>query len=158
MATSLQDIVKEKISAIILKWGQGEVELMKKILVQKGKIASKFLYNSLKAEMKDDLQLIIHMAEYGDDINDGRKPGKFPPLAPLKKWLQIKGLPEAALFPIAKKIKEKGTKPTNFTEPFTTDIAALQKKLLEGIGPELLAFFKKELEAAKVFETKTIQL
>lgn len=41
---------------------------------------------------------------YAAAANYGRKPGKMPPLEPIRQWLRRHGLPEQWAFPIARKI------------------------------------------------------
>lgn len=40
----------------------------------------------------------------------GRRRGKMPPLAAIVEWVRVKGLPERAAYPIARKIGREGTK------------------------------------------------
>lgn len=147
MANSIEDILKDRIRSILLKWGREEVLKMQKILQSKGKIATGVLYRSLKAEVREDLNLILSMSPYAAEVDVGRKPGKMPPLAPLRRWAKIRGIPEAAVFSIAKHIKEYGTKGANFTEPFRADNEILQERLLKALGKDLLEYFKEQIEA-----------
>lgn len=85
------------------------------------------LYNSIKVSFDPDASIMrIQMLEYWKNVNDGRQPGTYVPLEPLKRWIKIKGLNrdtkgrfkkfniKSAAFAISKSIKENGIQPTNF--------------------------------------------
>ena len=54
---------------------------------------------------------IYSKADYGINVELGRKPGKFPPPKAISKWLRIQNIPQRALYPILKKIADKGIDP-----------------------------------------------
>ena len=85
------------------------------------------LYNSINVSFDPDAnRMRVKMLDYWKNVNDGRQPGTYVPLEPLKKWIKIKGLNrdpkgrfkkfniKSAAFAISKSIKEKGIQPTNF--------------------------------------------
>jgi len=39
----------------------------------------------------------------------GRRPGVMPPLDAIRQWVKVKGIPEAAIWPIAMKLKRQGS-------------------------------------------------
>jgi hypothetical protein len=43
-------------------------------------------------------------------VENGRAPGKMPPSAPIRAWMQVRGIDARAEWPIRKKIAEQGTK------------------------------------------------
>ena len=56
----------------------------------------------------------IRGRDYSEFLQNGRKPGKMPPIAPIERWVQVKlGLSgneaKGAAFAIAKKIAAEGT-------------------------------------------------
>ena len=61
----------------------------------------------------EDENIIVFDAPYAKDIERGRLPGAMPPLAPLIKWAESKGIkdPERAAFKIAEKISREGHRP-----------------------------------------------
>ena len=72
------------------------------------------LINSLRYELKETaegIEMLIIANDYFKYVEDGRKPGKMPPLNEILKWVNNKGLPSSAAFPIAKKIGKFGIKP-----------------------------------------------
>lgn len=60
-------------------------------------------------------------AKYGPFVEFGRRPGKRPPIDPIKKWARIKLGNEGAAFAIASKIASKGTKAQPFMLPALKD-------------------------------------
>jgi hypothetical protein len=92
---------------------------MKEIIQINGAIATGWLYKEVKArvsELKDDKYTIeISYPFYGKFIDEGRRPGKMPPIKDIADWCKIKGIPQSAAFPIAKSIGEKGFKGIHFT-------------------------------------------
>lgn len=72
------------------------------------------LINSLRFELKETaegIEMLIKGNDYFKYVENGRKPGKMPPLNEIIKWVSSKGLPRSAAFPIAKKIGKFGIKP-----------------------------------------------
>lgn len=47
--------------------------------------------------------------EYASYASNGRGSGRMPPDAAIRDWCKRKGIPESAVYPIRKKIAEKGT-------------------------------------------------
>lgn len=85
------------------------------------------LYNSINVSFDPEAnRMRVQMLEYWKNVNDGRQPGTYVPLEPLKRWIKIKGLNrdtkgrfkkfniKSAAFAISRSIKEKGIQPTNF--------------------------------------------
>ena len=56
---------------------------------------------------------LVNTKLYAPFVHDGRKPGKFPPLAPIALWVKRKGIGVPA-FVIARSIARKGTKANPF--------------------------------------------
>jgi hypothetical protein len=96
-----------------------------------GELAKSISFKYVKSgENNDSIQIIAE--DYADDVNSGRKLGTFPKVAPIKKWMEIKGIASKALFPIMKKIKEKGIKPFPFID-----------KVLQSKNDELVSILEK---------------
>ena len=47
------------------------------------------LSKSLKSSVQRQ-KLVIEMAEYGLYVDEGRRPGKFPPVDKIKEWIKSK--------------------------------------------------------------------
>lgn len=101
-------------------WGAQIVQDMKLELQLNGSLASDALYNSLSYNVKSELDefiLSFDMESYGKYVESGRKSGKYPPLSNIQKWTRLKGIPESAAFPIARKIFKFGIQPRPFIRP-----------------------------------------
>lgn len=136
----------EELIKVLTEYGGQVVEEMKTRLRGLSKVASGELINSLEfvVEVKNgQVVLSILGASYLDYVDKGRRPGKMPPIAPIKEWCKVKGIPESAAFPIAKNIGKFGVPPTNFfTISVTRRAKSLQKKIEEAIGKEVVILLK----------------
>jgi len=108
-------------------------------LTEKNLIASGELGNSIKLNVQPKVRLFgqiyrmqIRMAEYGENVDKGRAPGKGLPVGVLEEWLkypntlqkvtgqdkQMKDYERKSLaFVINRSIKQKGIKPKNWIQP-----------------------------------------
>ena len=99
-------------------------ELYKRKLTDKGINASYKLLNSVETTVKrndDEFTVTINLEDYWIYVENGRGPGKFPPIDKILEWIRIKPvipytdsrgrLPteEQLAFLIARKISEQGT-------------------------------------------------
>jgi hypothetical protein len=91
--------------------------------------------------------------DYWRFVDEGRKKGKYVPIAPLVKWARVKlGLSgdeaRGAAFAISKSIKKKGIKATNiFTDAikeFKRDIEPLKSNELK---QDVSAFIREALKS-----------
>jgi len=104
-----------------------------------GRLLKEIRVNAIKN--KDNYTLTLSYPFYGKFVDEGRKPGKMPPIKDIKEWTKLKGIPESAAYPIARKIGEKGTKGINFTEPFYDDV----KVVADIMGDAYAKYIVKEL-------------
>jgi hypothetical protein len=130
---------------------------MKSIIKLNGAFASGRLYDSIKYKVYKDRSEVYHLefdyVYYGLFVNYGRKPSnKMPPLNDIREWCRLKGIPQEAAFPIAKKIKEFGYKGINFTKPFETD-QAIVKEIMSEMGKKFADdFVEQTLRDVKYFD------
>jgi hypothetical protein len=133
---------KNKLEIALEVFGKEYIEEMGDILKKKDKIATRELIESidtkiLKTGFGTSYTLKIIAAKHLKYVDEGRRAGgKAPPIAPIKEWARVKGLPEGLAFPIAKKIGEEGIKPTHVIkkalDKVTTNIS--YRKLEDGVG------------------------
>ena len=104
-------------------------------LNKQNKNASGSLGKSLKSQLSYSGGSIISVRfkakEHWKFVDQGRKPGKFVPIAPLMRWAKVKlGLDEkeakSAAFAISRNIYKKGIKPTNI---FKNNITKFKKEI-----------------------------
>ena len=111
------------------KWAQNVVSNAKSILLNKKKIATGRLYNSIRYNVSSDGSISFSYAEEGKYVESGRRRGaRFPPPAPILKWIKIKGIKgrdrttgrfikdKALVFLIQRAISRDGIKPVPFMQ------------------------------------------
>lgn len=106
---------------VVKKWSAKTESAMKRILSSKGKGNSR-LYKQLKLIVRpkqNSIEISTGLPDYAVFVDKGRHPGKQPPLKSIIAWCKSKGIEKSAAFPIARKIGERGIKPTNFMKPFS---------------------------------------
>lgn len=98
-----------------------------KILIQElraaGKRSSGKLINSLNYRLASEgevLNMVFDGEDYFNVVDAGRRPGTFPPIQAISAWANVKGIPQSAVYPIAKSIYKFGIQPTNVFEKANT--------------------------------------
>ena len=114
--------------ATLDEYAEKAKELYKRKLTEKGINASYKLLNSVETTVKrgdDTFTVSINLEPYWIFVENGRKPGRFPPIDKILEWIRIKPvtpysdnrgrLPteEQLAFLIARKIAEQGTEGRN---------------------------------------------
>lgn len=65
----------------------------KNALIETGSVASSTLVNSVTTSVKvgtNRISVVMELADYWKWVEDGRKPGKFPPVDNIINWIQVK--------------------------------------------------------------------
>jgi hypothetical protein len=118
-----ESTIVQKLQNLLKFYGEDVIASL--IEKMRNKNASFEFVNSLRYELKNDLNQIIltvYGSETGIFINDGRKANSKPsPISNIKKWLTYKGLPESAAFPVARHIGRFGIEPTPLLKDFLTN-------------------------------------
>lgn len=143
---------KLQIQSFIQKFGQDVVNAQKQELQKKNSVATSRLLNSVNYRFKASIEKIIIefvSEDYGKFVDEGRKPGKFPPLNKIKAWTKVKGIPEKAAFPIAKKIWRFGIKPKPFIQkPFDRNRQGFVVELIKLYSKEIISDVKSAFKKA----------
>lgn len=122
------------------QYGKSKLDEMIKILNSAGKGDSNII-DSIDYEIEgDDIKFIF--PDYAKWVDEGRGPGKQPPLKKISDWTSRKGLPEKAAFPIARKIGREGIEPTNFMDPIR-DYADFIEGLEEATRKDIIENLQK---------------
>lgn len=114
-------------------------------LLQADKVATGNLLRSLNYEVIEVLENVlirINSEDYLSIVDKGRRPGKMPPLSPIKKWIEVRKIkpkdkngkvmkPDQAAFVIARSIGRKGIRPTNIIKKSIDNILKNKKQALE---------------------------
>jgi hypothetical protein len=91
--------------------------------------------------------LITSPFEYGEALESGRSPGKFPPPEPIQAWVEKKlGLSgkeaKAVAFLVARKIAKQGTKGAHMYEQTLEKNKERVISILEKIPDDILEMLK----------------
>lgn len=150
----------KNVISVLNDFGKLLVEEYKDNLILNNVNASDNLYNSVKYMLDVDskkFEVKLQLADYWKYVENGRKPGKWPPISAIEKWIEIKPvlprpmangqLPtnKQLAFLIARKIGLEGIAPRPILDKSIKDVWDVMKEFLE----EALA---KDVEA----EWKTI--
>jgi len=115
-------------------YGEAIVKALATNLRALGKAATGELIKSLEVEiLQDDGKSVIRLSakEYLRWVDKGRKPGTYPNITAISKWVKLKGISERAVFPIARSIKEKGIKKTDVVSKSIKETEQRYKKTFE---------------------------
>lgn len=87
-------------------------------------VATGSLLRSVRWEIVTDgrtLELEFPLADHWEFVEYGRRPGRMPPIGPIRDWLRVRGLPESMAFPVARRIGRDGIAARPFVRPAVTD-------------------------------------
>ena len=140
------------------KWAQSVVTNAKSILLRNKKIATGKLYNSITYNVSSDGDISFSYAEEGKYVESGRRRGaRFPPPAPILKWIKIKGIKgrdaktgrfikdKALVFLFQRAISRDGIKAVPFMQ-LAIDKATQQ--LLLDLEKSIAAYYEREIAKA----------
>lgn len=120
--------------------GVESIGFITKILAENDKQVTGNLIRSLDfkvIQQVDGLFLQILAAPYFKFVDEGRKPGKMPPVKPIQKWTEKKGIKFKKMsqgqtaFVIARSIGKKGIKPLNITNKLIDNIIRNKETLIK---------------------------
>lgn len=136
----------ESLYLLLNKYGVEMTKEMKTRLKGENKLDTKKLYNSIEykiLETNDSVELQFLMEEYGEYVDQGRRPGKQPPLSKIQAWCRRKKIPVKAAFPIARKIGRFGTPATYF---MTITVSRRQKQFEKDVENVMSEAVQKKIE------------
>lgn len=141
----------KKLSELVQKYGLSVVIAQKNLLSKQLISGSNSdLVQSIDFKSKitaGKIEIDFTSNEYGEFVNDGRKPGKYVPVSKLREWTRSKGIPDSAVFPINKKIFEKGIKPKPWINaPFSKTRENLKNEIVKLYREGIVSAFTKELK------------
>jgi hypothetical protein len=102
------------------------------------------------------IQTQIFALDYLTYVDKGRKPGTYPPIAPLLAWARVKGLPEGAAYGAQKNIYKGGIKPTNVIRKSNTlyeNSRQNNRKYEERMVNNIINIIEKNFNAAVIKTT-----
>ena len=140
------------------KWAQSVVTNAKSILLRNKKIATGKLYNSIRYNVSSDGDISFSYAEEGKYVESGRRRGaRFPPPAPILRWIKIKGIKgrdattgrfikdKALVFLFQRAISRDGIKAVPFMQ---LSIDKATQQLLLDLDKSITAYYEKEVAKA----------
>lgn len=147
------------------KIGKEFVDELKRELAILGKSSSGKLINSISYKLtqnNNDWYIEIISEDYLKFVDKGRKPGKMPPIAAIKPWVEQRGIKmmskskdgksgnvltsESAAYLIARSIGEKGIKPTHVIEKVEKYIfSKYESQIKIAIGNDYKDYIKKSI-------------
>jgi len=100
------------------EFGKDYVKVMVSLLKNNrpyAKVASGSLVNSINYRLQETangINLVLLANDYLTWVDRGRKPGTYPPIQAIQRWVAIKGIPKEAAWAIRRNIFKFGIKPT----------------------------------------------
>jgi hypothetical protein len=103
------------ISELLEAFGIDSVELIRNNMANAGQNASGKTSRAIEWKSPEPNKLIVDGPKFVYVLETGRKPGKRPPVSPIKEWLEAKSIPvsgsiDSAAWAISTAIGKKGTK------------------------------------------------
>ena len=151
-------MLDKSILEIEKKWAQKVVTNAKSILLRNKKVATRNLYNSIRYSVSSDGDISFEYAEEGKWVEQGRRKGaRFPPPAPILRWIKVKGIKgrdpktgrfikdTALVFLFQRAISRDGIKPVPFMQ-LAIDKAIQQ--LMVSLENSIVAYYNKQIGLA----------
>lgn len=135
-------------------------ELYKRKLTDKGINASYKLLNSVETVVRrndDEFIVTINLEDYWIYVENGRGPGRFPPVSKILEWIRVKSITpysdsrgrlpteEQLAFLIARKIAEQGTEPKRVLAETITELNSIYLPKLQRALDDDFARFESEI-------------
>lgn len=101
------------------RFGDDYIKILAQEIKRSGKSASGKLERSLDYRLKDEktaVDIVFEAEDYFQYVDEGRKPGSWPPIKAISNWARVKGISQSAVFPIARSIYKFGIKPTDISD------------------------------------------
>lgn len=125
----MKQLKQTNLYQVLNQYATEAIELYRRKLSDGNKNASGALYNNITYEIIEDtnrIDVVLTLEDYWKYVEDGRKPGKFPPLNKIEEWIEIKPIepyplsngklptPKLLAFLIGRKIATEGIEPTHY--------------------------------------------
>jgi hypothetical protein len=135
---AIQETISEGIEPVAQQLALAYEEQLREMLIDKGKESSGTLVNSIRTSVRSDgskAVIEVYAEDYLRFVDQGRAPGRFPPIDKIRSWVAIQGISEEAVFPIARKIATQGIQATPVVNP-----------TIDKVLKDFLPVYEKELE------------
>lgn len=129
----------KNVKSVLNDFGKFLVEEYQDNLILEDAIASKTLYNSLQYKVENgnnSFEVKLSLEDYWKYIENGRKPGKWPPISAIKRWIEIKPvlprpMANGKLPTNERKIGLEGIKPRPILQKSIDDVFEVMREFLE---------------------------
>lgn len=132
----------EEITRLASKYGDDYVKILTKAILDAGKSNTGRLIDSIQfdlVETADEISLQLSGEDYLEYVNYGRAPGTYPNMDAISEWVNLKGMPQEATFPIAHNIFKYGIPPSGIYNNAIEEIDSFTtRNLEEDLTDELL--------------------
>ena len=108
-----------------------EADAKQKVPVDRGQLRSSIQSSTKGLEGRVDVK-----REYGVNVHEGRKPGHFPPHAPIKSWARRKGI--SNWYAVVRKIGLRGIEPVPFLEDAVTENVAKINRIMRQLSDKIV--------------------
>ena len=142
----------------LVEWASNVTAQAKANILRKNKVATGNLYESITFDVLPDGTVDFYYDDAGDFVESGRRKGaRFPPPAPILKWIKIKGIKgrdtktgrfikdKALVFLFQRAISRDGIKAVPFMQ-LAIDKATQQ--LMVELEQSIAAYYDREIAKA----------
>ena len=152
----MEDIKWTRLTEVLNEFADAFIQNARNNLDANQSNASYNLYNSFEKVIEvgeDYFKVSISLADYWQFLENGRGPGKFPPVDKIKEWIEVKPVNPTPLsngktpsveqlsFLISRKIANEGTEGKPFFEPAKEQtIREFEDKINEAIDEDVSNF------------------
>lgn len=158
----MEDIKWTRLTEVLNEFADAFIQNARNNLEANQSNASYNLYNSFEKVIEigeDYFKVSISLADYWQYLENGRGPGKFPPVDKIKEWIEVKPVNPTPLsngktpsveqlsFLISRKIANEGTEGKPFFEPAKEQtIREFEDKINQAIEEDVSNFILELVE------------
>lgn len=124
----------QEVTRLASKYGDDYIKILTKAILEAGKSNTGRLIDSIQfdlVEIAGEIVLQLSAEDYLEYVNYGRAPGTYPNMDAISEWVDLKGLPQEATFPIAHNIFKYGIPPSGIYNNAIEEIDRFTTKALE---------------------------
>lgn len=142
----------KNLKEVLVAYGEALEEQYREQIANKNAFASGRLFDSVKSIIETDdkaFEVSLSLEEYWKYVEEGRGPGKFPPLDKIEEWIRIKPVapyPDSQgrvptvkqlAFLIGRKIAEEGTEGQHLLEEAINNTQDWERLMEEAIDMDV---------------------
>ena len=158
----MEDIKWTRLTEVLNEFADAFIQNARNNLEANQSNASYNLYNSFEKVIEvgeDYFKVSISLADYWQYLENGRGPGKFPPVDKIKEWIEVKPVNPTPLsngktpsveqlsFLISRKIANEGTEGKPFFEPAKEQtIREFEDKINQAVDEDVSNFILELVE------------